>query len=60
MKTSEEIRKLAKSKFDNKYRYNDAVKGNAMSWSIWKVAFDAGYSACAEDVVATFFNSNVL
>jgi hypothetical protein len=46
MLTPNEVRKLAKSKFDAKFRFNKEVHDTPMSWSIWKTAFDAGYAAC--------------
>ena len=44
MKTPEEVRKLAKSKFDSKFRYNAEVQTTPIAWSLWKTAFDAGYN----------------
>ena len=51
MKTPEEIRKLAKSKFDSKFRHNVEVQTTPIAWSLWKTAFDAGYNECREQAL---------
>jgi len=51
MKTPTEVRKLAKSKFDSRYRFNQMIKDDPFAWSLWKVAFDAGYTECQQDIL---------
>jgi hypothetical protein len=49
MKTPAEVRKIAKEKFDSKFRMNSMYRDSALAWSLWKTAFDAGYNSAMLD-----------